>query len=1107
MNMNATIPLCYKKTLSTLFFIGILCVLYGGIAIQNGYSQNNKQTYADRISSQATIVQVNALLGKVITLDAGNRTRLDVIKEISEQVGFNISYDTGLLQLYESVQIDINRATTEEALWSVLEGSGIRFSVSKNRQLVLVPFEMEERHEILQESIIGRVIDSETSEPLPGVNIMIEGTSTGTTTNMDGAFELTVPSLNETLVFSYIGYERQVVEIANRSEFTVELARDIQMFEDIVVIGYGTVRREELTSSVSSISSEEFITGAVNDPIQMIDGKIPGLTMGTVAAGDPNAGSSLQVRGMASVNAGTGPLIVVDGVPGRNLTSIPKDEIESITVLKDGASSAIYGARGANGVVIVTTKGGRDREPAVTYNGHLSINSVANKPESLTAEEFVEFGRSTQYDPSDANNLPHTNNFYDLLIQDTAVENYHNIALDGGGENSSYRISMNYRNSDGIDIISNRRDYGARLNFNHRFRDLVSIRGNVYANKSNRDYTNYEAFNQAIKVRPTEPLYEPDGVDYYLFSGHQYFNPVALLEYNQNRGERIDLSGDVTFQVDLTENLTTSLLIAENFANNKSNYFTSSRSRESRDNQYAGRAQIGNSSSSERVLEWTANYMFDHSLHSAELLAGYSYQDFEGENLTVWNADFASDALLWNNLGGGSYHSTSGGQVAPSSSKNSSKLIGFFGRINYSYDRTWLLTASIRREGSSKFGINNKWGMFPGLSIGWVVSNMDFFEQIGSLDYLKVRASYGVTGREDISSLLSIPTYSIHSSYHMGNGWLQSWGPSGNPNPDLKWETSINTNVGIDLTTFSNRVDFSLDLYNRETRNLLFSTPTPKPPSIYGNTWSNVGSIQNRGIEMVLGVEVLQSQEWNISTTLVGSYGKSTMLKINEMGEGTTNYIDQYFLPAPGNPGPIVRLEEGQEIGSFHMYKHAGIDENGNFLVYNADGDVILAQDKSESDKQFVGNGTPDITMSWTNNINYRDFDLSLYFRGAFLWDVVNLQQMYYGLQNTPGNVLKSAYERNSVITAEKEASSYFMERGDYISLRNLTLGYTIPSATTDIFRQARIFLSARNLLTITNSTVIDPTQIEVNGLTPGIQALSFYPSTRAFTLGVQLTF
>src|SRR5690625_1766155 len=511
----------------------------------------------------------------------------------------------------------------------------------------------------------------------------------------------------------------------------------------------------------------------------MIDGKVAGLTMGTAAPGDPNAGSSLQVRGMASVNGGTGPLIVVDGVPGRDLNSIPKDEIESITVLKDGASSAIYGARGANGVVNVTTKTGRGGDMSISYDGHVAFNSVVNKPEALSAEERVAHGRSTTFDPSDANNLPHSYNFYDMLLNDGSAENYHNLALEGGTVESNYRLSNIVRDSEGIDIVSGRRDYGGRLNFNHSFIEHFNILGNLYVNKSSRHYTNYEAFNQAIKVRPTEQLYDDEGLNYRLFSGHQYYNPLALMEYNPDQGERVGLSGDITFRADLMTNLTTSLMIAENYRENKryrynsslsrvsrdnqysgraqinnsnsservlewtvnymheynnhsaevlggysyqdfrsadmmtnlttslmiaENYrenkryrYNSSLSRVSRDNQYSGRAQINNSNSSERVLEWTVNYMHEYNNHSAEVLGGYSYQDFTSESIGLWNADFASDGLLWNNLGGGSFHSTSGGQVAPSSGKSSSKLIGFFGRINYNYDRTYLISASLDR--------------------------------------------------------------------------------------------------------------------------------------------------------------------------------------------------------------------------------------------------------------------------------------------------------------------------------------------------------------------------------------------------------------------------
>lgn len=959
----------------------------------------------------------------------------------------------------------------------------------------------------LEFPVEGRVTSS-AGEPLPGVNVLIKGTTQGTVTDVDGKYVISVPDQGAVLVFSFIGFAKLEVPVNGRTTIDVSLEEDVQRLNEVVVIGYGTVKREELTSSVVSVNQKDFISGAVNDPIQMIDGKVAGLTMGTAAAADPNAGSSLQIRGVASINAGTGPLIVVDGVPGRSLNSISKDEIESITVLKDGASSAIYGARGANGVILVTTKKSQGGS-SLSYEGHVSTNLVAKKPEILSAQEYVAHGRSNIYDPSDANNLPYTSNFYDELINRSSIENYHNLAMSGGSEQSNYRLSVNYRDADGVDISSHREQYGARLNFNHTVLQKVDIFGNIYVNKSKRQLTDYLAFRQAIKAQPTEPIFDPDDpTKYYLFSGYDYYNPVALLKNNTNKGENTAFSGDINFQWRILDNLTTSLLLAENSSDDATYFYSSSESRESRDNQYDGRATKGYGKSNNQILEWTTNYYLEKDRHNLQLLGGYSYQNFSNESFSAWNANFPSDALLWNNLAGGTWHSSSGGQVVPSSSKSSSKLIAFFGRANYSFAGTYLLSASLRREGSSKFGVNNKWGMFPGISAGWIISKMPFFEKVNVIDNLKLRAGYGVTGRENISSLLSVPTYRTHSFYNLEGTWLQSWGPASNPNPDLKWEVGINTNIGVDVTAFKDRLSVSLDWYIRETKDLLFYTPTPKPPYIYGSTWSNVGSIENKGIEAVIDWSVIKKTNFQFTTSIVGSYGKSKMLLIrNNASETGNTYIDYYNLPAPGNPGTIVRLEEGKEIGNFFMYKHAGIDEAGNFLIYNKNDEVINATQKSVADKRYVGNGMPDITMSWTNTFTYKNFDLSLFFKGAFGWDVINLHQMYYGLSNAPGNVLKDAYGKNANIKAEKETSSYFMEKGDYLNLRNISLGYTFPVAGTGIFKSCRAYVNATNLFTITEFSGLDPTQLEVNGLTPGIQSMNFYPSTRSFTAAVQLSF
>lgn len=1061
-------------------------------------------------------------LQRKVSLDVKKTDAEKVLSMIEKQSTVRFAYRPKLIGNNQKLTLHLINQPLKEVLDIITHNLNLRYDVL-GEQIILSPASGPKLNQVftpapeadppvviarsLDRTVKGKVTD-EKGEGLPGVNIVVKNTQTGTISNADGDFELAVPDGSQTLVFSFVGYvTREIALSPDQQSLDVRLNQDARSLDEVIVVGYGTVRREELTSAVVSVNSEDFITGAFNDPIQMIDGKVAGLTMGTPAAADPNSGSTLQLRGVASVNAGTGPLVVVDGVPGRDLSSIPQDEIENITILKDGASSAIYGARGANGVILVTTKKGSGGDTRVSYETYVTGNFVAKKPEVLSAEEYVRHGRSNLYDPSQANNLPYSNDFYDLLLRKNSLGHYHHMAIESGSPTSNYRLSMNYRDMNGVDIISARKEYGARLNYNYSIRGKVDVYGNIYASKNQQTLTDYMAFRQAIKVQPTEPLYDPeDPTKYYVFAGYDYYNPVGLLRDAQNKREYLKLSGDLNVKWYITDQLSTNLMVAENMVEGSGYTYSNSNSRLSRDNLYAGRASRSQSRNNNRVLEWTGNYLLDIDRHNIQILGGYSYQDFNDEGFSAWNANFSSDALLWNNLGGGTWHSTSGGQVAPSSYRSSSKLVAFFGRVNYAFSGKYLLTASLRREGSSKFGANNKWGNFPGVSAAWLISKENFF-QTNAVSSLKLRASYGVTGRENISSLLSLSTYSANSYYNMEGGWLRTWGPSSNPNPDLKWEVGINTNVGVDVSLFSNRLSLSLDWFNRKTNDLLFNTPVPMPPNLYGNTWSNVGSMENHGLELVLDWTAVKNDNFQYSTNIVGSYGKSKMLKITS-GTGTgTRFLDLYTLPAPGNPGPIVRLEEGQEVGSFYMYEHAGISEGGNFLIYSQEGNVIEASSKKEADKRYVGNGIPDYVFSWNNTFKYKRFDLSLFFKGALKWDVYNLHQMYYGLINAPGNVLKDAYGKNAHIKAEKEASSYFLEKGDYLNLRNISLGYTLPLSSKSFFRHVRANVNATNLFTITQFSGLDPTQLEVNGLTPGIQTMDFYPSTRSVTLSVQLMF
>lgn len=1091
------IPVIYQM-IRFSFIHSMIAVLFSGISL-------------------ATPAAGQELLTKKISLDVKNTEAKKVLQLIENQTNAKFAYRPKLLSGSRKLSLHLVNQPLSDVLDILTRNLMLQYKVLDD-QIILSPavtipeasappLNFAPLPPDADDRVLKGAVSDGKGELLPGVNILVKGSQTGTISGKDGEYSIRLPDNARTLVFSFVGYKTREVNVGpNQKTLNIVLETDAKSLEEVVVVGYGSVRREELTSAVVSVSAEDFISGAFNDPIQMIDGKVAGLTMGTRAAADPNAGSSLQLRGVASVNAGTGPLIVVDGVPGRNLAAIPQDEIENITILKDGASAAIYGARGANGVILVTTKRGKEGETSVSYETYLTSNYVARKPEVLSAREYVERGRSNLYPPSQANNLPYENNFYDLLLRDQSLGTYHHLAIESGSRNANYRLSMNYRDMKGVDIISKRKEYGVRLNYNYTIRNRVNVHGNIYANKNRQDITDYMAFRQAIKVQPTEPLYDPnDPTRYYLFSGHDYYNPVALLATSIDRKEFLNLSGDLNIKWDLTDDLSTNLMIAENIVEGSGYGYKSSNSHISRDNLYTGMASRDQSRSDNRILEWTGNYTLSRNFHNLQVLAGYSYQTFLSENFSAWNANFPSDALLWNSLGGGNWHSLSKGLVGPSSSKSTNTLIAFFGRANYSYAGKYLLTASLRREGSSKFGANNKWGNFPALSGAWIISKENFFH-LPAVNSLKLRASYGVTGRENINPLLSLSTYSATSFYNMEGSWLRTWGPSGNPNPDLKWEVGYNTNLGIDVTMLNQKLTVSLDYFNRKTKDLLFYTQVPMPPNLYGNTWSNVGSIINKGIELLLDAQLISKPDFTWSTNVVGSYGKSRMLKIAGSA-AAARYMDLYTLPSPGNPGPIVRLEEGQEIGSFYMYEHAGVDDNGNLMVRNQANEAIIASAKKEADKRYVGNGIPDYIFSWTHNLRYKRFDLSVFFKGAFQWDVYNLHEMYYGLLNAPGNVLTAAYGKNAHIKSEKEASSYFLEKGDYVNLRNISLGYRFALGKQTLLRQLRANINATNLFTLTKFSGLDITQLEVNGLTPGIQTMDFYPTTRSVTLSVQLTF
>lgn len=954
-----------------------------------------------------------------------------------------------------------------------------------------------------QKPVTGVVVD-ETGSPLPGVSVVVKGTATGTITDLDGKYSLAKVADNAVLQYSFIGMKMQEQPVRGKSTINVTLQSDNIGIEEVVAIGYGSVQKKELTSAVTSIASKDLLQGSFNSPLQMLDGKVAGVSISNPAAADPNRGTDIQVRGASSIDAGNGPLIIIDGMPGGDLRNVAQQDIESMTVLKDGSAAAIYGSRAANGVILVQTKKGKSGKVKITYDSYIDRDVVANKPEILSAEEFLSH-------KIDVDRGARTN-WYDELIRKDNLGQNHFLSASGGNENTIFRISANYREKTAIDIASERQETGIRASFQQKAMDgFLELNGNISYKTAAEEYTNYAVFQQAVKLNPTIPVMNPaDPSGYYRMYGYDTFNPVQELKERENGADQTYSIIDFTVKLNLLKNLNTEIKLArQDHDEFKREYYTS-KAKESVDNDRTGRARLENEKWTDYTLEWIANYYATMGKHDIKLMGGYSYQEFNNKAFWAENMDFPSDAFGYNNLDAGEWQREDG-RLGMDSWKSKEKTIAFFGRANYNYDDKFLLTGTLRYEGNTKFGDDNKWGMFPAGSAAYRLSKISFFDDLSFVDDLKVRVSYGETGRSGFDRYSSLARYQGFGRWQNDAGeWIQVYGPANNPNPDLRWEKQISYNLGLDFALFNNRLTGSVDGFVRQGKDVISNYDAPLPPFLHDQIFTNVGTTTAKGVELNLNWTAIQKENFTYSTNITSSYILSKLDKFSN-GTFTKGFMERYSLPSPGNPGNAQRLEDDTEIGSFYGYKYAGVNEEGKIMIWRdakVGGEKVIASSEGKNtDKTYLGHGAPRVELTWGNNFTYKNFDLSLYFRGRFDYKILNTYQMYYGLVAEPGvNLLKDAYTRNGHITSGKVITDYFLENGDYLKLDNLTLGWS-PKIDNKYFSNVRLYGTVKNVFTITKFTGLDPTTVNISGLEPGIVDLNVYPITRNYTLGVQVTF
>lgn len=958
--------------------------------------------------------------------------------------------------------------------------------------------------EIVQQSkkVVGKVVDSK-GESIIGANVMEVGTTNGTITDFDGNFTLSVSPKSKISV-SYIGYKTKELSVneIKGGQIKITLVEDTELIDEVVVIGYGTQRKGDVTSSVASVKSDNFIKGAARDAGSLIQGKVAGLSIST-PSGDPTGGTQIMLRGITTLKAGTSPLVLIDGIPG-SLTTVSPEDIESIDVLKDGSAAAIYGSQGTNGVILITTKKVKgEMAPTIEYSGYVSVQSVYKKADMLTADDIR---RLAKEDTPYIEDLGYETDWFDAISR-TPVSHTHNISLKGGTARTNYIVNVNYRDMQGLFLRSDKNALNVRADVNHSmFNDKLRINANLISSETNSYGFNGWVYRQAVIRNPTDRIYDDEG-NYQERSLFQYENPVAAINEKDEKSQNRFIRWSTSINFNPIKDLNFKLLLSSRKSNDMYGYSTTfDHITSSRDGKN-GEATRSAAASVTNMLEFTGDYKLSIDKHNLGFIGGYTYEDSEWENFNVYNFDFPSDLYSYNNIGMG--NALKRGEATMGSYKASSKRAAFLARFTYNFADKYLLMASVRHEGSSKFGDNHKWGTFPAASLGWRINREAFLEDASWIDDLKLRAGFGVTGTEPSDPYMSLTRLAYSGNVLVNGKWVNQIVPASNPNPDLKWERKHEWNFGLDYSFLNGRINGTVDYYVRRTKDMLWDYQVPTPPYLYGSILANVGEMENKGLEVLVNMIPVSTKDFQWQTSVNFSTNKNKLVSLSNDKFTTTNtYFDW-----GGTGDPIQqathRIDIGGPIGNFYGYKSIDIDENGEWILEGKDGEPIKYADRTPDDKHYIGNGLPKWYAGWNNTFRYKNWDLNITMRGAFGFQILNSQRMFYENPNIPYNRLKSAFDKvygKSLLTVGQEYVSYYIEDGDYWKIDNVTLGYTFDTKKISWLKAARLYFSGLNLLTITGYKGMDP---EVNraGLDPGVDSRDKYPTTRTFTFGVNLTF
>jgi len=947
-----------------------------------------------------------------------------------------------------------------------------------------------------QSKINGSVKDA-SGQGLPGVSVAVKGTNNGVITDADGTFSLTAAE-SSVLVFSFIGYESVEHTVSGTGAINIVLNESTTMLDEVVMIGYGTTTKKELTGAVTSVKAKDFNTGSFNDPMGLVQGKVAGLSITKPDGADPMAGYQIILRGTNTLMAGQGPLIIIDGVISADLKNINFQDVESIDVLKDGSAAAIYGTRGTNGVIIITTKPAKAGKGTFEYSAQVSTQVAPRGVRNLSAKEFKHAIETHRPDLASGSLFGSNTDWFKEITTDAPISYQQNVALSGGTDNFSHRTSLTHSIGQGLLLNNVSKRLLIKTNLQQKvLEDRLTLNFNLTNSLRNYKPANYDIFRQAFIQNPTQPVYDdsdPTTGGYSYKQGLEYYNPVAMLKERTRDGKTNDIILNLRATLKILDHLSWDNFISTQRSeweesSYKTRYYPTTLGR--------GEAEIANGRNNNNQLESIFNYEISFGNHSLQTLAGYSFQEFEENNSYIGNSQFDTDVFLYNNIGVG--QALIDGSADMSSGKSSSRLIALFGRVLYNYNEKYMASASIRREGSSKFGDNNKWGMFPALSFGWRLNKENFMQNIDWINDLKLRVGYGITGNQDFAPYQSLIILERVGSLFYNQQWINSYGPGQNPNPNLRWEKKKELNIGVDFSLLTQRLRGSIEFYERKAEDLLWLFNVSVPPYLYNELFTNVGTISNKGIELTLSAQVVRKGAFQWNSTLTASHNKNTLEDISNKEFPRTSY------PSATTSGILVtytqRIEEGKSLGTFFGPVWLGV-KDGRDVFKNQNPIGQVSEDKWED----IGNATPFATLGWSNDFSYRNWSLNVNFRAGMGGKVLNLYRLYYESWQRLGltNIVHTQYE-NPEFTAGIVYSSKYVEDATFLKLDNVTLTYNIKMVSKYISRLS-VFGSAQNVFWITGYKGIDP-EVSLSGLTPGIDRPSYYPRTTSITLGVNATF